>query len=196
MDATKARAALNCIRSTCDGPRVMVLARCRRCLSSTRRGDADAPAVVANVASMPSTSVAYKAAFLARFGAARRHVSRTRHPRRPPAPNRRPRAVGIGRVVTAEDGTGLRIAKKCARTRPAADRPGSAVSRPLARGNTRGHVRGRVGVKSGVRGGKWSPRAFPRAAARAQELRVAEFPFLYFPIHRASMHVYGDVKLK
>ena len=126
MDATKARAALNCIRSTCDGPRVMVLARCRRCqcLSSTRRGDADAPAVVANVAPMPSTSVACKEAFRARFGAARRHVSRTRHPRRPPAPNRRPRAVGIGRVVIAEDGTGLRIAKKCARTRPAADRPG------------------------------------------------------------------------
>ena len=63
-------------------------------------------------------------AFRTRFGAARRRVSRTRHPRRPPAPNRRPRAVGIGRVVIAEDGTDLRFAKKCAQTRPAADRPG------------------------------------------------------------------------
>ena len=124
MDATKARAAQNCIRSTCHGPRLMVQARCGRCLLSTRRGDADAPAVVANVTPMPSTSAECKEAFRTRFGAARRHVSRTRHPRRPPAPNRRPRAVGIGRVVTAEDETGLRIAKKCARTRPVADRPG------------------------------------------------------------------------
>ena len=124
MDATESRAAQNCMRSTCDGLRVTVLARCRRCLSSTRRGDADAPAVVANVAPMPSTSVVCKEAFRTRFSAARRHVSRTRHPRRPPAPNQRPRAVGIGRVVITKDGTGLRIAKKCARTRPAADRPG------------------------------------------------------------------------
>ena len=124
MDATESRAAQNCIRSTCDGPRVMVLARCRRCLLSMRRGDADAPAVVANVAPMLSMSVECQETFRTRFGAARRHVSRTRHPRRPPAPNRRPRAVGIGRVVIAKDGTGLRIAKKCARTRPAADRPG------------------------------------------------------------------------
>ena len=124
MDATETRAARNCIRSTCHGPRVMVLLRCRRCLLSTRRGDADVPAVVANVAPMPSTSVECKEAFRTRFGAARRHVSRTRHPRRPPAPNRRPRAVGIGRVVIAKDGTDLRFAKKCAQTRPAADRPG------------------------------------------------------------------------
>ena len=27
---------------------------------------------------------------------------------------------------------------------------------------------------------KWSPRAFPRATVRAQELRVAEFPFTLF----------------
>jgi len=114
----------NCIRSTCHGPRVMVLPRCRRCLLPTRRGDADVPAVVANVAPMPSASVECKEAFRTRFGAARRHVSRTRHPRRPPAPNRRPRAVGIGRVVIAKDGTDLRFANKCARTRPAADRPG------------------------------------------------------------------------
>ena len=124
MDATKARAARNCIRSTCHGPRVMVLLRCRRCLLPTRRGDADVPAVVANVAPMPSTSVECKEAFRTRFGAARRHVSRTRHPRRPPAPNRRPRAVGIGRVVIAKNGTDLCFAKKCAQTRPAADWPG------------------------------------------------------------------------
>ena len=101
-----------------------MLARCRRCLFSTQRRDEDAAAVVANVAPMPSTSVECKEAFRAEFGAARRHVSRTRHPHRPLAPNRRPRAVGIGRVVIAKDGTGLRLAKKFTRTRPAADWPG------------------------------------------------------------------------
>ena len=124
MDATKARAARNCIRSTCHGPRLMVQARCGRCLLSTRRGDADAPAVVANVTPMPSTSAECKEAFRTRFGAARRHVSRTRHARRPPAPNRRPRAVGIGRVVIAKNGADLCFAKKCAQTRLAAGRPG------------------------------------------------------------------------
>ena len=108
------------------GPRVMVLVRYRRCLLSTRRGDADAPAVVANVAPMPSTSVECKEAFRTRFGAARRHVSQTRHPRRPLVPNRRPGAVGIGQVDMD-----WRFAKKCARTRPAAD---SSTGR--ARGRT------------------------------------------------------------
>ena len=76
------------------------------------------PAVVANVAPMPSTSVECKEAFRTRFGAARRHVSQTRHPRRPPAPNRRPRAAGIGRVVIAKDGDDLCFAKNALRRDP------------------------------------------------------------------------------
>ena len=77
----------------------------------TRRGDADAPAVVANVAPMPSMSVECKEAFRPRFGAACRHVSRTRHPRRPPAPKRRPRAVGIGRVSLPRTGLACALPK-------------------------------------------------------------------------------------
>ena len=60
---------------------------------------------------MPTMSVECKEAFRTQFGAARRHVSRTQHPRRRLAPHRRSRAVGIGRVVIAADGTGLRIHK-------------------------------------------------------------------------------------
>ena len=83
----------------------------------------DVPAVVANVALMPSMSVECKEAFRTQLGTKHRHVADST-PASAASTNRRPRAVGIGRVVTAEDETGLRIAKKCARTRPVADRPG------------------------------------------------------------------------